>query len=282
MIGERAASFILGREPAAQRRVAMPKPLSPEPEPLSPGSTFLQPFLINIDDAVLERIRHRLLEARWAAVPVDDTDWKYGTDAQWLHGLVDYWTSTYDWRAAERELNRWPQFRASVKGQDIHFYHVKGSAKRPRPLLLTHGWPGSVLEFLACIERLAFPERHGGYKISGRKIFITYGEHDLADNIVHLVLGRDRWSGIEADAIEDASAAPACLWPLLRFQGLCRADAPLRPRRAAGRTLNDCAQPAVAAAVDDSALLRSAPSPTIRLTHIGTRTSAAGSARAAK
>jgi len=126
------------------------------------GSILLQPFLINIDDAVLERIRHRLLEARWAAAPVDDTDWKYGTDAQWLRGLVDYWTSAYDWRAAERELNRWPQFRASVKGQDIHFYHVKGSAKRPRPLLLTHGWPGSVLEFLACIERLAFPERHGG------------------------------------------------------------------------------------------------------------------------
>lgn len=121
----------------------------------------MKPFRIAIDDAVLERIRRRLLDAQWAAVPVDDTDWKYGTEAAWLHGLVDHWTSTYDWRAAERELNRWPQFRASIGGHEIHFQHVKGSGKRARPLLLTHGWPGSVLEFQGCIERLAFPERHG-------------------------------------------------------------------------------------------------------------------------
>lgn len=122
----------------------------------------MQEFRVDVDDAVVERIRNRLLAAHWAPVPQDDADWVYGTDARWLFRLVDYWTTSYDWKSAQRELNRWPQFRVSVGGQEIHFYHVKGSATRPRPLLLTHGWPGSVVEFLGCIDRLAYPGRHGG------------------------------------------------------------------------------------------------------------------------
>ncbi|RYG09230.1 MAG: epoxide hydrolase, partial [Burkholderiales bacterium] len=122
----------------------------------------MQAFTICVDDAVIERIRQRLLDARWAVAPADDAEWKYGTETDWLHGLVDYWTTLYDWRAAERELNRWPQFCATVEGIVIHFQHVRGSASRPRPLLLTHGWPGSVLEFQASIEQLAFPGRFGG------------------------------------------------------------------------------------------------------------------------
>lgn len=122
----------------------------------------LTPFTIQVEDAAIEALRRRLAGARWAAAPVDDAGWVYGTDAAWLHGLVDYWIAAYDWRAAERQLNRWPQFKASLNGLDIHFQYIRGSSARPRPLLLTHGWPGSVLEFQACIERLAFPERHGG------------------------------------------------------------------------------------------------------------------------
>lgn len=121
----------------------------------------MEPFRIDVAEPVLARILHRLMDAHWAIQPDDDTGWKYGTDARWLRGLVDHWVTAYDWRAAERSLNRWPQFRTSIDGQQIHFQQVKGSATRPRPLLLTHGWPGSVLEFQGCIERLAFPERHG-------------------------------------------------------------------------------------------------------------------------
>lgn len=132
----------------------------------------MEAFRVNVDDTVIKQIYRRLLDAPWAPVPDDDADWKYGTDAQWLSGLVDYWTSGYDWRSAERDLNRWPQFRATVQGQDIHFYHVKGSAARPRPLLLTHGWPGSVVEFLACVEQLAFPGRHGGNPEDGFDLVI--------------------------------------------------------------------------------------------------------------
>jgi pimeloyl-ACP methyl ester carboxylesterase len=122
----------------------------------------MKAFHVNVDDAVVERLRGRLREATWASPPQDDADWRYGTDARWLRGLVDYWVNGYDFKAAQAELNRWPQFLADVGGQAVHFYHVKGSASRPRPLLLTHGWPGSVVEFQGCIDRLAFPARHGG------------------------------------------------------------------------------------------------------------------------
>jgi microsomal epoxide hydrolase len=120
------------------------------------------PFQVGIEEEVIQGIRRRLADAHWDAAPVDDDDWKYGTDVVWLHRLVEYWISEYDWRAAERELNRWPQYKAVITGSEIHFYHVKGSATKSRPLLLTHGWPGSVLEFQSCIDRLAFPGRHGG------------------------------------------------------------------------------------------------------------------------
>ncbi|HSW19068.1 MAG TPA: epoxide hydrolase [Ramlibacter sp.] len=132
----------------------------------------MKPFRVEVDEHVIERIRRRLLDAHWAPAPSDDADWTYGADARWLRALVEHWTTAYDWRAAERGLNRWPQFRASVQGQDIHFYHVKGSAGRARPLLLTHGWPGSVIEFQQCIELLAFPERHGGRAEDGFDLVI--------------------------------------------------------------------------------------------------------------
>jgi microsomal epoxide hydrolase len=119
-------------------------------------------FQIDVSQTVIDRLRDRLREARWALAPEDDTDWRYGTDARWLRDFVDHWVNGYDWRAAERLLNRWPQFKARVGGIDVHYLHVRGSSPRPRPLLLTHGWPGSIVEFLGCIERLAHPERFGG------------------------------------------------------------------------------------------------------------------------
>lgn len=134
--------------------------------------TVVRPFEVRVDDRVLDRIRQRLQQAHWAPMPDDDAGWIYGTDAGWLSALVRHWTESYDWRAAERELNRWPQFRATVDAQDVHFYWVKGSASQARPLLLTHGWPGSVLEFLGCIDRLAHPQRHGGQAEDGFDLVI--------------------------------------------------------------------------------------------------------------
>src|SRR5215471_1540198 len=76
--------------------------------------------------------------------------------------LADYWISRFEWRKAEARLNGFPQFRARVDDFDIHFYHVRGSGPRPFPLILTHGWPGSVADFLDVIDPFANPARHGG------------------------------------------------------------------------------------------------------------------------
>lgn len=122
----------------------------------------MTPFRVAVPQPVLDRLQRRLADAHWATAPDDDADWTYGTDRRWLEGLVDHWLHRFDWRAAEASLNRWPQFTVPVDGIDVHFYRVRGSAPTPRPLLLTHGWPGSVVEFLGCIERLAHPERFGG------------------------------------------------------------------------------------------------------------------------
>ena len=123
----------------------------------------VRPFEVHVPAQTLDRIRQRLTEAHWSYAPDDDDgDWRYGADRVWLKSLVDYWVRDYDWTAAQARLNRWPQFKTEVEGLDIHFVHVKGSNSRPRPLVLTHGWPGSVVEFHGVIDRLAHPERFGG------------------------------------------------------------------------------------------------------------------------
>lgn len=121
---------------------------------------------------MLARIRDRLANAHWANPPDDDADWTYGTDRRWLQGLVDHWLHRHDCRSCEAWLNRWPQYTTTVDGIRIHFYRVRGSSARPRPLLLTHGWPGSVVEFLGCIDRLAFPARFGGDARDGFDVVI--------------------------------------------------------------------------------------------------------------
>jgi hypothetical protein len=96
------------------------------------GAELPQSFEVKVADGVIDRIRARLSEADWTACPSDDENWLYGTDSRWLRELVDHWLTRYDWRTAEAGLNRWPQFRAEVQGIPIHYYHVRGSAPKPR------------------------------------------------------------------------------------------------------------------------------------------------------
>ncbi|MEO0983765.1 MAG: epoxide hydrolase family protein [Pseudomonadota bacterium] len=119
------------------------------------------PFTIDTPEDTLARIRERVAAYRWFPAPSDD-DWRYGMATDVLREVVDYWQSGYDWRAAEAELNKFPQYKAVVDGIEVHFVHVVGEAGGARPLLITHGWPGSVYEFWDAIEPLAFPSRHGG------------------------------------------------------------------------------------------------------------------------
>lgn len=121
-----------------------------------------KPFTINIPEDTLARIWQRVEAYRWFPAPENEQGFAYGMSTPVLKDIQAYWLNEYDWRAAEAELNKYPQFKVEVDGLDIHFLRVIGEAKGKRPLLITHGWPGSVFEFWDVIDRLAFPSAHGG------------------------------------------------------------------------------------------------------------------------
>jgi microsomal epoxide hydrolase len=133
------------------------------------------PFKIDIPQATLDAIAAKVRAYQWHEMPeiAEGGDrWAYGTDMLYMRELCDYWVSKYDWRKAEAALNRFPQFKATVDGQEIHFIHVKGSGTAPQTLLLTHGWPGSVFEFYEVIEPLAHPEKFGGNAEDGVNLVV--------------------------------------------------------------------------------------------------------------
>ena len=118
-------------------------------------------FRINVPDETLDRIRTRVAEYPWHEMP-DDGGWAYGTNLDYMKELCAYWVNEFDWRKHEARINRFPHYTAEVDGIDLHFIHEKGSGPAPMPLIISHGWPGSVVEFLDIIEPLAHPERFGG------------------------------------------------------------------------------------------------------------------------
>lgn len=119
------------------------------------------PFTLHVPDADIEDLRRRLASTRYPDAP-PDAGWKYGCNLEWLRGLVDYWRGDFDWRAQEARLNAFPQFKVPIAGIDLHYLRVEGKGPSPMPLLLSHGWPGSVFEFLDLIPRLTDPARFGG------------------------------------------------------------------------------------------------------------------------
>jgi pimeloyl-ACP methyl ester carboxylesterase len=120
-----------------------------------------EPFRITVPDAVLDDLKTRLARTRWP-IEAKARPWQYGTDLTYLKSVVAHWHDTYDWRVWEARLNRFPHYKATVGGRKLHFILERGSGDNPLPLVLTHGWPGSVVEFLDVIEPLAHPERFGG------------------------------------------------------------------------------------------------------------------------
>ncbi len=125
----------------------------------------MNPFKIEVPQAKLDHIRARVRGYEWHEMPRGeglDGTWAYGANLDYMKKLCSYWLNTYDWRRWEAELNRFPQFHAKVGDINLHFYKEIGSGPAPKPLILSHGWPGSVFEFLHIIEPLAHPERFGG------------------------------------------------------------------------------------------------------------------------
>jgi pimeloyl-ACP methyl ester carboxylesterase len=120
-----------------------------------------EPFVISVDDDVLDDLRRRLNNTRWPeAEPVDD--WSQGIPLAYVQEVCDYWANDYDWRAREAALNRFDQFTTTVNGLAIHYVHVRSPEPNAFPLLITHGWPGSIVEFHKVIEPLTNPAAHGG------------------------------------------------------------------------------------------------------------------------
>ncbi|WP_374472353.1 epoxide hydrolase family protein [Phenylobacterium sp.] len=121
-----------------------------------------KPFEARWDEARVQDVLQRVRDYPWPPAPEAPDGWAYGCDAGYLRDLCAHWTDRYDWRAALADLNRFPQFTAKVEDFDLHFLHVIGEAGGRRPLIVTHGWPGSHYEFWQAIEPLAFPSRFGG------------------------------------------------------------------------------------------------------------------------
>src|SRR6476661_7569917 len=119
-----------------------------------------EPFTLQVPDAALADLRERLARTRFPDQAPGEP-WAYGTDVGWMRDFVAYWRDRFDWRAEEARLNALPQFKVPLHGIDLHYLHVPGRGPDPFPLLLSHGWPGSVFEFLDLIPRLTRPAAFG-------------------------------------------------------------------------------------------------------------------------
>ena len=119
-----------------------------------------QVFTLNVPEEAISDLRERLGRTRFPDQIGEP--WAYGADVGYLRQLVEYWRSAFDWRVEEARLNAFPQYKVPLSGIDLHFLQVQGNGPSPCPLLLLHGWPGSVFEFMELIPRLADPERFGG------------------------------------------------------------------------------------------------------------------------
>jgi len=120
-----------------------------------------RPFSIHVPDEVLADLRARLTRVRWPD-EAPGSGWTHGASLAYVKELVAYWLERYDWRAHEARLNRWKQFTVELGGIDLHFVHEPGVGPNPLPLVLSHGWPGSIVEFERLIPMLTDPARFGG------------------------------------------------------------------------------------------------------------------------
>lgn len=116
----------------------------------------VKPFKINVEQSVLDDLKNRLKQTRWPDAD-QDAGWSQGTNKAYLQQLVNYWVTTYDWRKQEALLNKFPQYTVEIDGITIHFLHIKGQGKNPKPLILTHGWPDSFYRFHKIIPLLTNP-----------------------------------------------------------------------------------------------------------------------------
>ncbi len=183
----------------------------------------IRPYRINVPQADIDDLRDRLARTRWTR-DLPGTGWERGVPSAYLRELADYWAKDYDWRAHETALNAYPQFITAIDGADVHFLHVRSVEPGATPLLLLHGWPGSIVEFLDMIGPLTDPAAHGGdpadafhlvipslpgYGFSGPLTAVGWTDGRAAAALVELMarLGYDRY-GVQGGDV-GAFIAPA-------------------------------------------------------------------------
>jgi epoxide hydrolase len=125
------------------------------------ASNDIRPFRIDVPEAQLDDLRERLKRTRWPD-EIGENGWDYGVPLAYVKELAEHWSTDYDWRAHEARLNEYPQFTTTIDGQNVHFLHVRSGEPNAFPLILTHGWPGSIVEYLDVIDPLSDPGAHGG------------------------------------------------------------------------------------------------------------------------
>jgi len=179
------------------------------------ATSTARPFTARVPDESLDDLRDRLGRTRWPEREAVD-DWSQGVPLTYVQELCAYWASSYDWRAAEKRLNAYPQFVVELMDLDIHFLHVRSPVPDALPLVITHGWPGSVFEFLNVLDRLTNPKAHGGtdadafhvvcpslpgYGFSGKPATTGWSVERIADAWAELMasLGYDRYGAQGGD-----------------------------------------------------------------------------------
>lgn len=169
----------------------------------------IKKFNIEIPQSKLDDLQQRLTLTRWPEKETPD-DWTQGIPLSYMKEIHDYWLNDYDWRKHEKEINKFPQFLTTINELDVHFIHFKSPHKNAKPLIITHGWPGSVVEFFKVIERLADPKIDGsnseiafdiitpslpGFGFSGKPKKPGFGVEKIADTFSKLMqtLGYEKY-----------------------------------------------------------------------------------------
>jgi pimeloyl-ACP methyl ester carboxylesterase len=187
--------------------------VAPLSERKEAGMSEARPYRIAVPEERLKEIRRQIAEFRWDEMPVlveGGDPWSAGASNAFMRAFCGYWVTGFDWRVQEAAINRFPQMMARIGDQEIHVLHERGSGPHDRALVLTHGWPGSIVEFLGLVDRFAHPERFGGnaadgidvvvpalpgFGFSGRPAAPVGPRHiaGLWDHLLRRVLGYERY-----------------------------------------------------------------------------------------
>ena len=132
---------------------------------------MIKPYKISVSENILKNIYQKVKNYPWEDMPLLE-GWNHGANIKYIKDLSKYWVNEFNWKSYENKINKFSNFVTNVDGLDIHFIKEKGSGSNPKPLLLNHGWPGSIVEFLHIIHQLAHPDKYGGKKEDGFDIVV--------------------------------------------------------------------------------------------------------------